>query len=274
MLYLSDLDKTLLRTDLSIGKHTRDTWNRAAARGHRLSIATARSYTGIRELLPALDLREPMILLDGTLIAAPDGTILHTATLNQAMGDQILDIAHRVSGEWPLIVALEPDGGERFYYPPHPNHYQQELIAMMNIAKRRFTTQPPTAQSANLKIVYMQDDTTTAAIEAALKSTFGDTIEVKRAADPYIDCYFLTVLHPKGDKAHALAKLEELEGVDRARTTVFGDSHNDIGLFEMAGRRVAVANAIDALKDLAHVVLPHTNDEEGVAHFLTEDLRL
>jgi Cof subfamily protein (haloacid dehalogenase superfamily) len=272
VLYLSDLDKTLLRTDLSIGEITRETWNRAVDRGEHLSIATARSYTGVSDLLSVLDLREPMILLDGALIAAPDGAILHAATLDREMGDGILDVAHRVSGEWPLIVALEPDGGERFYYPPNPNHYQRELLASMQNARRRFVTQPPMAQSANLKIVYMQDASTTVAIEVALRQAFGESIEIKRAADPYIDCFFLTVLHPDGDKAHALAKLEEIEGIDRERTTVFGDSDNDIGLFEMAGRRVAVANAIDALKALADIVLPHTNDQEGVAHFLASEL--
>ena len=274
MFYLSDLDKTLLRTDLTLGALTRTTWNTAVASGEHLSIATARSYTGIRELLGDLDLREPMILLDGTLIAAPDGTILHSATLDQAVGAAILEIAHRSTGEWPLIVALEPNGREQFYYPPEPNRYQQQLIASMQIARRRFTTQTPTAQSHNLKIVYMQDAPTTAIIEAELKQALGDAIEVKRSADPYIDCYFLTVLHPEGDKAHALARLEELEGVDRAHTTVFGDHHNDIGLFEMAGRKIAVANAVPELKALADIVLPHTNDEEGVAHFLTDKLGL
>ncbi len=273
MLYLSDLDKTLLRTDLSIGEFTRTVWNDAVARGEHLSIATARSYTGIRELLGSLDLREPMILLDGTLIAAPDGTILHAATLDRALGAEILEIAHRVAGEWPLIVALETDGRERFYYPPEPNRYQQQLIASMQIARRSFTTQPPVAQSQHLKIVYMQDEATTAMIETELKKALGDTIEVKRSADPYIDCWFLTVLHPEGDKAHALARLEELEGIDRAHTTVFGDHHNDIGLFEMTGRKVAVANAVPELKALADVVLPHTNDEEGVARYLQEILQ-
>jgi Cof subfamily protein (haloacid dehalogenase superfamily) len=270
MLYLSDLDKTLLRTDLSIGAFTRDTWNEAVALGEQLSIATARSYTGIRELLSALVLREPMILLDGTLIAAPDGTILHANTLDHALGAAVLEIAHRATKEWPLIVALEADGKEQFYYPPEPNRYQQQLIASMQIARRSFTTQPPVAQSQHLKIVYMQDEATTAMIETELKKTLGETIEIKRSADPYIDCWFLTVLHPEGDKAHALAILEEIEGVDRMHTTVFGDHHNDIGLFEMAGHRVAVANAVDELKALADVVLPRTNDEEGVAWFLSE----
>jgi len=270
MLYLSDLDKTLLRTDLSIGEFTRTVWNDAVARGEHLSIATARSYTGIRELLGSLDLREPMILLDGTLIAAPDGSILHAATLDAATGGAVLEIAHRVAGEWPLIVALEADGGERFYYPPRPNRWQRQLLTTMENARRRFTTQSPVAQKRNLKLVYMQDEATTAAIESEVRRVLGATVETKRSADPYIDCWFLTVLHPEGDKAHALARLEEIEGIDRAHTTVFGDHHNDIGLFGMAGHRVAVANAVDELKALADVVLPHTNDEEGVARFLAK----
>ncbi len=273
MLYLSDLDKTLLRTDLSVGELTRSVWNEAVARGEHLSIATARSHTGIRQLLAGLDLREPMILLDGALIAKPDGTILHAATLDAVLGAEVLSIAHRLTGEWPLIVALEADGGERFYYPPEPNRWQRELLATMQNARRRFTTQPPVAQEQNLKLVYQQDEPTTAAIEAALRDALGDAVEIKRAADPYIDCWFLTVLHPEGDKAHALTRLEALEGIDRNKTTVFGDHHNDIGLFRAAGTKVAVANAVPELKALADIVLPHTNDEEGVARYLRDAIR-
>ena len=274
MLYLSDLDKTLLRTDLSVGELTRTVWNGAVARGERLSIATARSRTGIRQLLEGLDLREPMILLDGALIAKPDGTILHAATLDATIGAEVISVAHRTAGEWPLIVALEADGGERFYYPPEPNRWQKELLATMQNARRRFTTQPPLAQEQNLKLVYMQDEPTTAAIEAALRDALGDAVEIKRSADPYIDCWFLTVLHPEGDKAHALTRLEALSGIDRNDTTVFGDHHNDIGLFLSAGTKIAVANAVPELKALADIVLPHTNDEEGVARYLGKRLGL
>jgi len=118
----------------------------------------------------------------------------------------------------------------------------------------------------------MHDEATTAAIEAHLRASLGETIETKRAADPYMDCWFLTVLHPQGDKAHALSRLEAIAQIDRAETTVFGDHHNDIGLFQAAGYSVAVANAVDELKALADIVLPHTNDQEGVARFLSERL--
>jgi hypothetical protein len=85
-----------------------------------------------------------------------------------------------------------------------------------------------------------------------------------------MECWFLTLLHPLGDKAHALMELEEIMEVDKKDVTVFGDSLNDIGMFEYAGKSVAVKNALDEVKKRADIILPHTNDEDAVAKYLSE----
>ena len=271
-LYLTDLDKTFLRSDLTISDFSREVWNDAVARGAKLSVATARSYTGVMKLLEGLYLKEPLILLDGVMIAAPDGRILHLSALGREAGDEIIDFVHRESGLYPLLVGLERDDRERFVYPKKRNRYQEELLATFHNDRRLIDADPLRAMERNLKIVYLDTDEVTAALEEGLKNRFGEMIEVKRSKDPYIDCYFLTVLHAEGDKAHALMRLEAIEGVDRAHTTVFGDSHNDIGLFAAAGRKIAVANAIDELKAAADIVLPWTNDEDAVARFLKKEI--
>lgn len=51
--------------------------------------------------------------------------------------------------------------------------------------------------------------------------------------------------------------------------TVFGDSVNDIGMFGLCGKSIAVSNALDELKIHASELLPHSNDEDGVAKYLT-----
>jgi Cof subfamily protein (haloacid dehalogenase superfamily) len=270
--YLSDLDKTFLRSDLSIGDYSRRVWNRAVEEGAKLSVATARSLTGVRKLLEGLELREPMILLDGVVIATAEGELLDVAALDRDLGDAIIEMGRQVAGMEPLLVGMEADGQESFVYPRQPNRWQRELLATFHNDRRVLDADPFRAMERNLKIVYMESEEVTGRLEEALREAFGDAIEIKRSADPYIDCWFMTVLHPEGDKAHALAKLERLEGVDRAHTTVFGDSHNDLGLFEAAGRKIAVANAIDELKERADIVLPRSNDEEAVAHFLAEEL--
>ena len=74
----------------------------------------------------------------------------------------------------------------------------------------------------------------------------------------------------EGDKAHALQKVAEYLGRDIHDMTVFGDSVNDIGMFKLAGTSVAVSNALDEVKEVADVILPLSNDEDGVAKYLSK----
>ena len=270
MLYLSDLDFTLLRSDLTLSDFTKRVWNKAANK-EKLSVATARSLTGVRELLKGLELKEPLILLDGAIIATIDGKILHSAVLNKELGNEIIKLAKSEVGLEPLIVA-QGDEAEEFIYPKNLNKYQKELLETMKNRNRIFTAQDFYAKDKNIKMVFMGDEKPTAHLEKALKAKFGDAIEIKRSKDPYMDCYFMTILDPKGDKAHALAKLEEIEDVSIENTTVFGDSYNDIGMFKLAKTKVAVANAVDELKKLATIVLKESNDEDAVAKYLARDL--
>ncbi|BBG66063.1 hydrolase [Hydrogenimonas sp.] len=273
-LFLTDLDKTFLRSDLSLSGFSVSLWNRAVEGGARLSVATARSYTGVVKLLEGLHLKEPLILLDGVMIAAPDGKIVDVCSLNREIADEIIECGRRVAGAYPLLVGLDESGTERFIYPKERNRYQEELLETYHNDRRVLDADPLRAMDRNLKIVYMESEEVTAALEEELKERFGPDIEIKRSKDPYMECWFMTVMHPEGDKSHALRKLEQIEGVKSEETTVFGDSHNDIGLFAAAGRKIAVSNAIDELKERADIVLPWSNDEDAVARFLQEELKI
>jgi len=39
-------------------------------------------------------------------------------------------------------------------------------------------------------------------------------------------------------------------------------------MFELAGKAIAVSNAQELVKEKAHIVLPHSNDEDAVAKYL------
>ena len=54
------------------------------------------------------------------------------------------------------------------------------------------------------------------------------------------------------------------------RIISFGDSINDVPLFEMSDECYAVANAVEALKRVADDVI-ESNDEDGVARWLMEN---
>lgn len=60
-------------------------------------------------------------------------------------------------------------------------------------------------------------------------------------------------------------------GVSPEDTVYFGDDNDDIEPLKKCGIGVAVANAIDAVKDAAAVVA-ESNDEDGVARYIEREI--
>lgn len=77
---------------------------------------------------------------------------------------------------------------------------------------------------------------------------------------------------PRGtDKASGLKEGLTHLGLEPHEIIAVGDDANDLALLRLAGLRVAVANAIDAVKAEAHMVLARPNGE-GLAEFIRERL--
>jgi Cof subfamily protein (haloacid dehalogenase superfamily) len=70
---------------------------------------------------------------------------------------------------------------------------------------------------------------------------------------------------PRGaNKADALRFMAERMGVPMEQVMAIGDNYNDIEMIKAAGRGIAMANAVDKLKETADEVTL-SNDEDGVA---------
>ena len=271
-LFVTDLDKTFLQSDLTITQESIATWNKMVRSGYLMSVATARSLKKSLEFLAGLQLEIPMIFLDGAMVATSKGEIIHLAAIEKELAKEIIAVAKKECGIEPFVVGLEDSTAtERFLYPKQLNEFQQQLIAAYKNDNRLRATSTIEPLEKNLKIVFMGKKDAMLQLEDVLKEAFGEKIEIKNAQDVYFDCYFLTVLHPLGDKAHALKHLLEYTQTTSSELCVFGDSHNDIAMFKKASKSVAVANAIEELKQHATVVLPHTNDQDGVAKFLQKN---
>jgi Cof subfamily protein (haloacid dehalogenase superfamily) len=266
-IYITDLDHTFLRTDQSISDFSTEIWN-AKRKDAILTVATARSYQKTHDFLAKLHLDAPMILLDGTMIISPEKKLIDIKTINKALGDAIVEIGLKFDID-PFIIGLKDmQLNEAFLYPRKLNEHQKFVLkGYKNDPRLQFNPENKTMEM-NLKIVYFGDYTTLKPLTEALKKTFKDAIECKLSPEKYSDGYFLTILHPEGDKSHALQKVMEYLERDTADVTVFGDSMNDIGMFKLAGTSVAVSNALEEVKAVADVVLPHSNDEDGVAKYL------
>ena len=75
---------------------------------------------------------------------------------------------------------------------------------------------------------------------------------------------FLEFFNGKVSKRVAIQKLGELLGISAAETVAIGDGLNDIPMLEYAGLSVAMGNASEKVKAIAHQVVAD-NDADGVA---------
>ena len=69
------------------------------------------------------------------------------------------------------------------------------------------------------------------------------------------------------DKAKALDTVLTPMGYTRDEMIAFGDGHNDKSIVSFAGTGVAMANAVQALKDIADEITL-SNEEDGIAESL------
>jgi len=266
-IYITDLDHTFLRSDLSISDFSANAWN-AKAKNAIMSIATARSFQKSQELLQKLHINAPMILLDGAIIITPERKLIDLKTIDKEIGDAIVDVGLKFDIDPFIIGVKDKELNEAFLYPRKLNDYQRDVLKGYKDDPRMQFNPSNATMEQNLKIVYFGYEDQLRPLYEEIKKIFGTSIEAKLSPEKYGGGYFLTLLNPQGDKAHALMKVMEYHNRDLSDVTVFGDSVNDIGMFKLAGTSVAVSNALDEVKAVANVVLPHTNDEDGVARYL------
>ena len=266
-LFLSDLDHTFLRDDLTISDFTKIVWN-SMAKEHTMGVATARSYSKSEQFLQGLSINTPMILLDGSLIVSPEKKILDMKTISKEIGDEIINCGAKL-GIYPVVLALkDQDLNEAFLYPRQTNNYQKELLLRYKNDDNLQECSNIKAMKDNFKLVYFADLEQLEELQENLKAIFKDEIKYILAPEAYLGCYFLTLLHKSADKAHGLQKVHELTQIDYKHFTVFGDNLNDIGMFNLAHTSVAVANAHEEVKKIATFVSDHTNNEDAVAKYL------
>lgn len=78
---------------------------------------------------------------------------------------------------------------------------------------------------------------------------------------------WLTIINKNNSKGSALMWLANRFGFNFKDSICFADAGNDISMFKLCNKRIAVANAIDDIKKLATDITLSCNDD-GVAHYL------
>ncbi|MGW2859910.1 HAD family hydrolase [Streptomyces sp. NPDC001205] len=260
-LIATDLDGTLLRSDESVSQRTRDALAAATAAGAAHIVVTGRAVPWTRHILDDLGYEGLAVCGQGAQVYhAGEHRLLTSVTLDRQLAGLALSKVEAEIG--PLALAASRDGidGEVLVGPGY--QVQEGPLPV------RFFEDPAELWSAPLNKVYLQhpeyDDDALAAIT---RQVVGSLVDVVMAGAGVVE------LLPLGlSKATGLSLAARRLGCKAADTIAFGDMPNDIPMFGWAEHGVAMANAHDELKAVAHEITA-SNEDDGIAVVLEELLQ-
>ena len=271
-LIVFDLDGTLLNEDSEITDYTSETLKLLAEHEIAYTVATGRTLHGARAILEGHQFLLPQAYKNGVMIWHPQQKQFSSgAMLTVDELDHIVRACIQQSVT-PFVFTLEEDQQNVVYHPALQSAAEQRLIHNLGI-EDDILVRPMDELPADAAITHVNAIGNSDAIKAVL-SNVND--------EPHLVAYsgiawegrqwrWLDVHHSDASKGGAIEIMKELLGIERV--VCFGDSDNDLSMFEMADESYAPANAKDAIKAAATAVIGH-HDEEGIARFLRERFRL
>ena len=172
----------------------------------------------------------------------------------------------------PFVFTLDDDGESTVYHPPLQSDAELELIRMFS-TEDKIRTGALDELPSDAAITHVNSIGAGDSIKAVLRSVQEEPhlVAYSGVALEGEQWYWLDVHHSDASKGGAIRTLKELLGLDRI--ICFGDSDNDLSMFEAADEGYAPSNANDAIKSAATAVIGH-HDEEGIARFLRERFSL
>ena len=264
-LFVTDLDGTLMRDNKTISETSIEILNRLIDNGMNITYATARSIRSASRITKDIHFNFPVIIKNGTvLVDSVSKEIIEIATFST---DELLKIKGIVSKyKLPGFITSYINGKET-------KSYMQDK---MNVGFMDYLGQH--RNDKRLKAVSCEEELyegtvcyfTFIAQKEELQYMYDELSADERwncifQKDKYRDEFWLEIFPKNASKAKAIMELKEKYHCDRI--VVFGDSLNDMSMFEIADEAYAVSNAIKELKEIATDIIGSNNDN-GVAMYL------
>ena len=243
-----DLDKTLVHNDGKVSGYSIKILSECKKRGILIAIATSRSEISAKEYV---DLIKPdIVVTSGGAVARVGNTVLYKALIQQdilnsiiqdALGNpsiaciRVLGEVHELSNNQSVPVGQKDCG-----------HYDYSDL------------QTPLNENA-WKIQFETKDI------SFLKSLQFKYPECELTSYSNEDLHKLANI--KANKLDAIMAVCDYYGITLKETAAFGDDFSDYKLLKEAGMGVAVANAIEQIKNVSDFVCD-SNEKDGVAGYI------
>jgi Cof subfamily protein (haloacid dehalogenase superfamily) len=271
-LIVFDLDGTLLNRQSTISDYTSETLKLLSKREIAYTVATGRTLHGARAILQGHRFDLPQAYKNGVMIWHPQQQRYSSSmTLTASELENVVQSCLH-QGLTPFVFTLDEDDKSTVYHSGLQSDADLELVRVLGLdghVRMRALDELP----ADGAVTHVNSIGATDAVKAVVHGVEDEAhlVAYSGLAREGAQWHWLDIHHSDASKGGAIETLKQLLGLERV--ICFGDSDNDLSMFEAADESYAPANANAAVKAAATAVIGH-HDEEGIAHFLRERFAL
>jgi len=243
----TDLDCTLLRTDLTVSEYTKSVLRRCREKGLKVIYATARESSSTKLVPP--ELFDGRVLMNGAL-----GFAGNTAIYSRLVP---MDLARN------LLLACNERGLCTSSQRSGMNYSNFDLSEKWSEVSNFKITDFRTHNIDSEKLyMLVRDESDVEFIRNRVPQGLYLTVSRDNLAQ---------IMHNEATKSQAIAAIAAHWGILPEEIVAFGDDLNDIDMLKFCGMGVAMGNALDEVKAAANQICG-TNDEDGLANWLLENV--
>lgn len=260
-----DLDGTLLKDNKTVSDRTLHTIKHVRELGHHVMIATGRPFRASQTYYQQLKLNTPIVNYNGAYIHHPHnaawGTYHSPMPLNVAQ--QIIDTCHKYN-----IRNIMAQVKDHVFL----QNYDEAIMEFISFGNPKIHTGQvrDNLKSEPTSILVHSNEEEIDSIRWHLSNEVGHYIEHRTSGTPW---NIIEIIKAGINKAIGVKKVADTYQVPRERIIAFGDEDNDLEMLKYAHYGVAMGNAIEEVKSVAHDITK-TNEEDGIADYLERFFKL
>lgn len=258
---ISDLDGTLLNSDHKISQYTKTVFQELHNQDYLIIVATGRHHLDALDIVADLGCPVYLVTSNGARIHSPQKELLFSFDIQSDAVKSVFDL--EIDPEITTILFRENlwqtnKNNEKLNSYQKKSKYLPEIVDFKTLEdfesiKFYFT------HDNHQKLVDLRDQ-----ILEKHPDDFSHAFSLP---------FCLEFMDKSVDKSVAIAKILEKENFVFEQTISFGDGFNDENMLKSSGKGLIMGNAPESLKDrLSHLEVILTNDNEGVAKYISQQL--
>ena len=275
-LYVTDLDGTLLHRNVSVSEWSRNKLCELLEEGLHFTVATARSVVSVKEILHGIPLTLPIIGGNGAYISDfQSGEHLYFRHLPRPIAQEIAQLLDERG--YTYFLAAQSEGFDRLYYERATNEAGALFLKERKAIGDTRLQYCPSLLSQDLghiiTISVPERPEVCLDLKLEFEMRYPEQLEIHIYDDAKpVGWHWMSIHDTQATKANGISTVIQDFGYQEGELTVFGDSTNDVSMFRLAPRAIAVENAKTLLKAHATHTIGH-HEEDSVIKFIERDWR-